>query len=55
MQDDETMKVKANMNIVIHPTVATKKARAWCSDNYIVRENGVGERIHKTPQKIFVV
>ena len=55
MGDDETMKIKANMNIVIHPTTATEKARAWCSDNYIVGEKGVGERLHKTPQEIFVV
>ena len=55
MSPDESMGIKPGMHIAIHPTVAMEKARAWCSDNYIVGEKGVGERLHKTPQEIFVV
>jgi Xaa-Pro aminopeptidase len=53
IRDDEPMKLKPNMNITVHPTIGT--SRLWVSvwDNWLITETGVGERLHKTPQKIF--
>jgi Xaa-Pro aminopeptidase len=55
IRDDEPMRLKANMNITVHPTVAS--SRYWLSiwDNWLIRSDGPGERLHKTPQKIFSV
>lgn len=49
----ETIKLAANMNIVVHPTYATKATFSWVCDNYLIGENGISESLHKTPQKIF--
>jgi len=51
----ETMKIQACMNIVVHPGVVSDKAGAWVSDNYIISKTGEKERLHRTPQKIFVI
>ncbi|MCK9362379.1 MAG: M24 family metallopeptidase [Syntrophales bacterium] len=55
IRDDEPMKLKSNMNIVVHPTVASN--RYWLSiwDNWLIGPDGPGERLHKTPQTIFSV
>ena len=55
IRNDEPMKLKANMNITVHPLVAS--SRYWLSiwDNWLVTETGVSERLHKTPQEIFSV
>jgi Xaa-Pro aminopeptidase len=53
IRDDEVMKLKANMNLTVHPIVASKSVFAWVCDNYLVTESGVGECLHKTPKKIF--
>lgn len=55
IRDDEPMKLKANMNITIHPIAASKTAFAWVCDNYLVTERGASECLHKTPKKIFEV
>ncbi|MCK4790108.1 MAG: aminopeptidase P family protein [Desulfobacteraceae bacterium] len=55
IRDDEPMKLKANMNITIHPIVASKTAFAWVCDNYLVTETGASECLHKTPKKTFEV
>jgi Xaa-Pro aminopeptidase len=55
IRDDESMKLKKNMNITIHPIVATKTVFAWVCDNYLVSEDGVSACLHKTPKKIFEV
>lgn len=55
IRDDEPMKLKANMNIAIHPIAASKTAFAWVCDNYLVTEIGASECLHKTPKKIFEV
>jgi Xaa-Pro aminopeptidase len=49
----ETMKIEANMNISVHPSVVSKKAFAFVCENYIVTESGEKICLHKTPQKIF--
>jgi len=51
---EETMKIKANMNITIHPFVVLPNAFAFCCDNFFVTESGA-VRIHKTPREVFVV
>ena len=55
IRDDEPMKLKANMNITIHPITGSKTAFAWVCDNYLVTENGHSECLHKTPKKIFEI
>ena len=55
IRDDEPMKLKANMNITIHPIVASKTAFAWVCDNYLVTKTGASECLHKTPKKTFEV
>ncbi len=51
----EKMKIRENMNIAVHPVVASKKATAILCDNYIVIKTGVSECLHKIPKEIFVV
>jgi Xaa-Pro aminopeptidase len=55
VRDDEPMKLMANMNITVHPIVASKTAFAWVCDNYLITENGISECLHKTPKKIFEI
>jgi len=52
IREDESMKLKANMNIAVHPIVASKSAFAWLCDNYLVKANE-SICLHKTPKKIF--
>ena len=54
-QPGETMKIRAGMNIAVHPAVLTQKATATICDNYIVTETGVSECIHQTPKEIFLI
>lgn len=53
-QPGETMKIKAGMNISIHPAIS-KKGTATLCDNYIVTETGISECLHKMPKKIFLI
>ncbi len=53
IRKDEPMKILANMNIVVHPIVATKNIFTWICDNYIVTESGTSGCLHKTKKKIF--
>lgn len=55
VQVGETMKIAPNMNMACHPSSATDALWVFLCDNYLITENGVGERLHKTPQKIFEV
>jgi Xaa-Pro aminopeptidase len=52
IRDDEPMKLLANMNITVHPTVGTDRVWAWVCDNYLVTESGVGECLHKTAKRV---
>ncbi len=52
---DEPMKIKAGMNLTIHPTAANERVWAGVTDNYLVTEKGVGPCLHKTPKEIIVV
>jgi len=50
---DEPMPIRKNMNIVVHPTYATARTFSWVCDNYLIGEEGVAEKLHAFPQKIF--
>jgi Xaa-Pro aminopeptidase len=50
---DETMPIQKNMNIVVHPTYVTARTFSWVCDNFLIGENGVAEKLHKFPQRIF--
>jgi hypothetical protein len=52
---DETMKIKKCANFAIHPSVLSEDAFASLGDNYLVYEAGKTERLHSTPQKVFVI
>lgn len=51
----ETMKVQANMNIAVHPSVVSDKAFGFVCENYLVGESGVVECFHQTPQEVFTI
>ena len=52
---DEPMKVRANMNITVHPFAGSEDIWATICDNYLVRETGDCVHLHKTPRKIIVL
>ena len=54
IRDDEPMKLKAGMNITVHPIIGSERVWVWVCDNYLIMESGV-ESLHKTPQEIFEV
>jgi Xaa-Pro aminopeptidase len=52
IRNDETMTVFGNMNIGIHPAVATETMFMTVCDNFLVHPDGSAERLHKTPQEL---
>lgn len=52
IRDDETMTLKENMSIVVHPAYSTDSKFAIICDNYLITKEGVSECLHKTPQQI---
>ena len=52
---DETMKIRAGMNMAVHPV--WKNSRVWITicDNYLVTEDGSNPCLHTTPKEILVV
>lgn len=50
----ETMIVKPNMNIAVHPRLSTDTAFTFCCDNFLTTESG-SIRLHKAPQELFVI
>lgn len=55
VRDDEPMKIAADMNITVHPTVGTDRVWVWVCDNYLITAAGPGPRLHRTPQEVFSV
>ena len=55
IRDDEPMRLKANMNIAVHP--GFNSDRLWVSvcDNYLITDAGAGPSLHRTAQEIFSV
>jgi Xaa-Pro aminopeptidase len=52
---DEPMKVKAGMNLAVHPTASNETVWATVVDNYLLTETGISPCLHKTPKEIIVV
>ncbi len=55
IRQGEPMRIKAGMNIVVHPAATSSTVWASVCDNYLVTETGVGSCHHKTPKEIIVV
>ena len=55
IRDDESMKLAANMNITVHPTISDGKLWVSIWDNWLITEEGPGARLHKTAQEIFSI
>jgi Xaa-Pro aminopeptidase len=55
IREDEPMKLKARMNITVHPVIGTDRVWVWVCDNYLITDSGVSECLHQTPQQIFSV
>ena len=49
---DEPMLIEADMNIVVHPTYVHRGIMSWVCDNWIIGEDGPGERLHRFPEAI---
>ena len=52
---NETWKLKAGMNIAVHPRAVTETAWATVCENWIIGEDGAGPCLHKYPQEIVVI
>lgn len=52
VRNDEPMTIEKNMNIVVHPTYIHAGYSNWLCDNYLIGDNGPGERLHKFPEEI---
>ncbi len=49
---DEPMRIEADMNFTCHPGYVRGGVWSWVCDNYLVREDGPPEPLHRFPQKI---
>ena len=54
IRPEEPWKLKAGMNITVHPSAVRKNVWTIACDNYLIGEDGA-ERIHKFPREIIVV
>ncbi|MGC2517712.1 MAG: M24 family metallopeptidase [Burkholderiales bacterium] len=50
---DETLPIQKSSVVALHPTYVTERTYSWCCDNFLIRDSGVVERLHRFPQKIF--
>ena len=55
IREDEPMKIKAGMNITVHPGAGNASILGTICDNYIVNEAGEATSIHATPKEIIVL
>jgi Xaa-Pro aminopeptidase len=53
LRSDETMPLAANMNMAVHPGFFSRTNFAFICDNFLIRPDGIVERLHKTEQKIW--
>ena len=54
-EDHEPMKIKAGMNLTVHPTAANRTVWVGLTDNYIITDSGPGPCILKDPKEIIVI
>jgi Xaa-Pro aminopeptidase len=52
---DETMILRAGMNLAVHPSGKSRNVWTTMCNNYLITENGVGPCLHKTPKEIIVL
>lgn len=52
---DESMKIKAGMNLTVHPAATNETVWAAVTDNYLITETGISECLHRTPKEIMVI
>lgn len=52
IRGDETMALSANMNIGLHPVIASARMFVTVCDNFLIGAGGSIERLHKTPRAI---
>ncbi len=52
VRNDEPMTIEKDMNIVVHSTYIHAGYLNWLCDNYLIGDNGPGERLHKFPEEI---
>ncbi|MDA8125184.1 MAG: M24 family metallopeptidase [Deltaproteobacteria bacterium] len=55
ISQEETMTIRAGMNIAVHPAIASDKAFGMYCENYLVQEAGAPLCLHQTPQQIFKI
>ncbi len=55
IRHDEPMAIAAGMNIVVHPTYLHLGWLNWVCDNYLIGDNGPGDRLHRFPEEIVEV
>src|SRR5262245_59197712 len=53
LRNDETMPLAANMNMAVHPGFFKPTNFAFICDNFLIKEDGTIEHLHKSEQKIW--
>ena len=53
LRDDETMPLAANMNMAVHPGFFKPTNFAFICDNFLIKDDGTVEHLHKSEQKIW--
>ena len=52
IRHDEPMMIAKDMNIVVHPTYIRGHVMSWVCDNYLIGDDGPGQRLHHFPEII---
>ena len=55
LREDEPMKLKARMNIAVHPIASNDRVWVWVCDNYLITDSGVSPCLHKTSKDIIAL
>ena len=55
IRDDEPMKLKAGMNITVHPIIGNDRVWVWVCDNYLITKSGLSDCLHNSPQQIYSI
>jgi Xaa-Pro aminopeptidase len=55
IRHDETMSVETAMNFAVHPGYVSESVFGIVCDNFLVREDGTAERLHRTPQTLIEI
>jgi hypothetical protein len=48
---DETMPIRNNMVLAVHPTYVTERTYSWACDNFLINAAGA-TRMHEFPERI---